>query len=216
MKAIRLPMLTKILLVFITTFLTSFINAETSVEVKLQAYFEEDRGWCLDLRGPPQRAQPLGGIHGHTCYLYDGTVSLDQGYVKEDILGKNIFRLAAFPDQCMTLYEPKSGSFVSMETCDGRITQEISLNENGRVSPKMAPDLCLTIGTETLPGGGGTPMHILRSATFDTCDDSIADRQKWELRAEWNGLAEATEPRTWEPTPRQRGAGGGGGTRARN
>lgn len=206
MKTIIFSMPSKVFIVIFATLFASFLSAETPVEVKLKAYFEEDRGWCLDLRGPPQRAQPLGGVHGHTCYLYEGTVSLDQGYSKEDILEKNIFRLVAFPDQCMTIYEPKAGAFASMETCDGRVTQDISLNETGHIVPAMAPNLCLTIHTETLPGGGGTPLHILRETTFETCDDSIAERQEWGLRAEWNGLAEATEPRTWEPVPRQRRA----------
>ena len=211
MKINLLSSLLKTITAVSVLFFVSFASAQTPVEVKLKAFFEEDRGWCLDLRGPPQRAQPLGGVHGHSCYLYQGEVSLDQGYVQEDIVEKNIFRLAAFPDQCMTIYEPKAGSFISMETCDGRITQDISLTEEGLVIPAMAPDLCMTIGTESLPGGGGTPLHILRDASFDTCDSSIAERQTWELRSEWTGLGQATEPRTWTPQARQAGAGGGGG-----
>lgn len=185
-------------------FFASVLSAETAVEVKLQSYFEENRGWCLDLRGPPQRAQPLGGVHGHTCYLYQGSVSRDQGYAKEDILEKSRFRLAGFPDQCMTIYEPNAGSFVSVETCDDRITQKINLNDVGQIVPAMEPSLCLTISSETMPGGGANPLHILRDVTFEKCDDSIASRQLWELREEWTGLAETTQPRTWEPVPRQR------------
>ena len=60
---------------------------------------------------------------------------MDQGYIKEDILEKNIFRMSSFDDQCMTLYEPKAGSFASLETCDSRITQDISLTETGHIIP---------------------------------------------------------------------------------
>ena len=82
--------------------------------------------------------------------------------------------MSSFDDQCMTLYEPKAGSFASLETCDGRITQDISLTETGHIIPAMAPDLCLTLGTLTLPGGGANPLHILKSVDFQSCDDSIA------------------------------------------
>lgn len=203
MNASRLLMFHWVSTLAVSLFFSGIANAQTPVEVKLQAYFEEDRGWCLDLRGPPPRAQPLGGVHGHTCYLYQESVSRDQGYSKEDILENDRFRLAGFPNQCMTIYEPSAGSFVSMETCDDRVTQHISLDDSGHIVPKMDTSLCLTIGTETLPGGGGTPLHILRDATFEACDDSIADRQLWELREEWSGSAETTQPRTWEPVPRQ-------------
>ena len=208
----KTKLLTKIFIALAVLFVVAPASAQTPVEVKLQAFLEEDRGWCLDLRGPAIRAAIKGGVHGHTCYLYQGNgVSLDQGYIQEDILEKDTFRMSSFDDQCMTLYEPKSGAFASLETCDGRITQDISLTETGHIIPAMAPDLCLTIGTQTLPGGGSSPLHILKSVDFQTCDDSISERQTWELRAEWTGLGEATEPRTWEPVPGGMAGGGGMG-----
>ena len=207
----KTSILTKTLTALAVMFVLSPASAQTPVEVKLQAFLEEDRGWCLDLRGPAIRAAVKGGVHGHTCYLYqENGVSLDQGYVKEDILENNIFRLSSFPDQCITVYEPKDGGFASIETCDGRVTQEISLTETGHIVPAMAPDLCLTIGTETLPGGGSNPLHILKAVDFRTCDESISDRQTWELREEWTGLGEATMPRTWTPAPGGMGGGGMG------
>ena len=51
-------------------------SAETPVEVKLIAAIEEDRGWCLDLRGRLGNAQPVGGLHGHTCDSYAGKAGL--------------------------------------------------------------------------------------------------------------------------------------------
>ena len=54
-------------------------------------------------------------------------------------------------------------------------------------------------------------MHILKSVDFQSCDESISDRQTWELREEWTGLGEATLPRTWEPAPGGMGGGGMGG-----
>jgi len=168
-KSMKINMLNKLLVVLGVLFAVSTASAQTPVEVKLKAFFEEDRGWCLDLRGPAIRAAVKGGVHGHTCYLYqENGVGDDQAYVQEDILEKDIFRLAAFPDQCLTLYEPKAGSFGSFETCDGRVTQDISLTDTGHIIPAMAPDLCLTFGTDSLPGGGANPLHILKPVDFQT------------------------------------------------
>ena len=175
--------------------------AETSVEVKLIAAMEEDRGWCLDLRGRLDNAQPVGGLHGHTCDSYSGFgIGADQGYSQEDIFEKDQFRLVVF-DKCLTLYEPKPGSFVSLETCDGRAAQQIALNDSGQIVPTYMPQLCLTMDPVVQPDGRGTPLHIMRDVTFELCDDESSERQLWELRAEWTGPQETTAERTFQANP---------------
>ena len=183
-------------------------QAETPVEVKLIAPIEEDRGWCLDLRGGQNNGQPIGGLHGHTCYTYNGRgPTPDQAFVMENVREQNEFRLVEFNDKCMTLYEPKAGAFISMETCDGRATQVINMNESGQIIPDMMPGHCLTIGTVVLPGGGGRPLHIMRDVTFEACDSEINERQLWELRAEWNGPEETTAERPFASNPNARPPG---------
>ena len=178
------------------------VNAQTPVEVKLIAPIEEDRGWCLDLRGGQNSGEPIGGLHGHTCYTYNGNgVTSDQAFVMENIHEQNEFRLVDFNDKCMTLYEPKDGSFISMETCDGREAQDFMLNETGQIIPEMMPDLCLTINPVALPGGGGNPVHIMRDVSFDLCDNNINERQLWELRAEWTGPERTTAERPYAVNP---------------
>jgi len=107
--------------------------------------------------------------------------------------------MSGFPELCMTLYEPRAGSFISIETCDDRPTQDFVLNDKGEIISEMVPDLCLTIGDLSLPGGGGRPLHILREATFEKCGSVAAEFQTWELRSEWTGLEEVTLERTWQP-----------------
>ncbi len=178
------------------------VNADTPVEVKLIAPIEEDRGWCLDLRGRMNNAAPIGGVHGHTCDTYSGNGPIvDQAFSMEDVTEDDTFRLLAFSDKCLTLYEPKEGSFVSMETCDGRKTQSIMMNESGQIIPRMLPELCLTAGSVVLPGGGGNPLHLMRDISFEGCDSDINERQLWEFRAEWNGLEEATAERPYASNP---------------
>ena len=178
------------------------INAQTRVEVKLIAPIEEDRGWCLDLRGGQNSGAPIGGLHGHTCYTYNGNgVTSDQAFVMENIYEKNEFRMVDFSDKCMTLYEPKDGSFISMETCDEREAQDFMFNDAGQIIPEIMPELCLTIHSVTLPGGGGNPVHFLRDLSFDACDSNINERQLWELRSEWTGPEKATAERTYAVNP---------------
>lgn len=180
------------------------VNAETPVEVKLIAAIEEDRGWCVDLRGGQNNGATIGGLHGHTCYTYNGRgPTPDQAFVMENIQEENEFRMVEFNDKCMTLYEPKAGSFISMETCDGREAQAIIMNEAGQISPEMMPELCLTMGSVVLPGGGGRPLHIMRDVTFEECDSTINERQLWELRAEWTGPQETTAERPFAANTRR-------------
>jgi hypothetical protein len=169
------------------------VNAQTPVEIKLIAPIEEARGWCLDLRGGAGAGEPIGGLHGHTCYTYNGNgPTNDQAFVMEGIHESNEFRMVAFNDLCMTLWEPKDGSFISIETCDDRAQQDFVLNDAGRINPEIMPELCLTLNSVTVPGGGGNPLHLMRDVSFDTCDDSISERQTWELRAEYDGPEETT------------------------
>ena len=186
-------------------FFTISANAQTPVEVKLKAPIDEDRGWCLDLRGGQNNGAPIGGVHGHTCYTYNGNgPTKDQAFVMENIKDQNEFRMVEFNDKCMTLFEPNEGSFVSIETCDGRETQVIAMNETGQITPEMTPELCLTAGSVVLPGGGGNPVHIMRDISFEACDSTINERQLWELRAEWTGPEEATAERTFPVNPVRR------------
>lgn len=187
-------------------------HAETPVEVKLIAAFEEARGWCLDLRGGQNNGEPIGGLHGHTCYTYNGNgPTPDQAFVKENIVENNEFRLVHFEDKCMTLFKPLHGSFISLETCDGRNAQQFVLDEAGHIKPAVLPELCLTIGQAVIPGGGGRPLHIMRDVTFDACDEAFSDRQTWELRAEWTGPADTTAERPYESNPNAAPPGGGPG-----
>jgi len=183
--------------------LSSQVFAQTPVEVKLVAAFEEDRGYCLDVRGAPGKTAPIGGLRTESCKMYSlREPGEDQAFDMENIHENNEFRMSKFGDKCLTLYKPARGSFVSLETCDGRTAQSIKLNANGQISPEIMPELCLTIGAVTLPGGGGKPLHIWRNVTFEDCDTSIHDRQSWELRAVWSGPQEATVERPYKPNPK--------------
>jgi len=73
-------------------------------------------------------------------------------------------------------------SWIALTKCDGRAEQGFEMTADGLIRSKAAPELCITLGLDTVPGGGGNPMHQIRAATLDTCSDEKAIYQKWRLR----------------------------------
>lgn len=180
-------------------------SAQTPVEIKLIAAIQEARGWCLDVRGAPGKTEPIGGLRSETCKMYsDNKPTEDQAFYMEDIQKNNQFRMVDFSDKCITLYEPAAGSFVSLETCDGRAAQAIKFHDTGHIIPEMMPELCLTISDLVMPGGGGRPLHLMRDVTFEQCDPAIDIRQTWEMRTEWTGFQETTGERPFIANPNAR------------
>jgi hypothetical protein len=194
---------------YLLVFLASSAYAQTSVEVKLVAPMDEARGWCIDIRGGPNNIVLIGGVQAHTCSTYNGRgVAADMAFIMENILDQGEFRLHSFEDKCLTVYEPNPGSFATIETCDGRTAQQIVMTADGRISPKTVPDLCLTVGPASLPGGGSRPLHIIRDLVFDTCDSEIDERQVWELRSEYDGPQDRTADLRYEINPNALPPGG--------
>jgi|SaaInl5LU_22_DNA_1037371.scaffolds.fasta_scaffold02650_5 hypothetical protein len=165
------------------------------VEIKLIDAQDETRGWCVDLFAHLQNAKPLGGFQGHDCFLYFGSgPQIDQGFV-EELIPQGEFRLPYW-DICMTLQEPKHHSYIAAEPCIGEPAQKFTMHDDGRITADMAPELCLTIGSITIPGGGrlapvgarppadNADIPQIRRMTFDNCSEEpvVAVLQKWELR----------------------------------
>ncbi len=163
------------------------LHAQTLTEVKLISPLEETRGWCVDLFAHLRGGLPIGGFQGHNCFSYMGNgVTEDQGFDFEQIEEKGEIRIVYF-DRCMTLHEPNAGSFVAAEPCDGGEAQRFDIQADGQIAPAGAADLCLTMGTDSVPGGGGDPIHLIRRLSFEPCETESAERQRWELRTKYEG-----------------------------
>lgn len=184
-------------LVFLSTFLFSqSAIAVTKAELRLIAPLEETRGWCVDLFAHLTNALPIGGFQAHNCFYYIGnSPTEDQAFDAELFEEEGRIRIVHF-DACMTLHEPNPGSFVATEPCDGGEAQDFDIKETGEIVPKMASELCLTVGSRPVTGGGGDPIHLIRKLSFETCDDTIADRQRWKLRKEGTEYIEDTPTMT--------------------
>lgn len=160
--------------------------AEELYEVTLaERLGDEPRGWCIDAAGHQKNAIMAGGLHAHTCYSYEGEgkyrVAEDQGFVKQDIAGKDRFRLGAF-GYCMSLSARRANSWIALTPCDDRPEQDFVLTDQGQIKSTMAPELCVTLGTRTVPGGGGTPVHQIRDLRMQRCGEGQAGLQIWRLR----------------------------------
>jgi hypothetical protein len=172
---------------FAATAFVSTLQAQTLTELKLQSPLEETRGWCVDLFAHLTGGLPIGGFQGHNCFSYMGNgVTEDQGFDLEQIQNEATIRIVYF-DRCMTLNEPNPGSFVAAEPCDGGHAQRFEMQADGRIVPDDAPELCLTVGTDSVPGGGGEPIHLIRRLSFETCSEEAAERQQWEFRTSFDG-----------------------------
>jgi len=168
-------------------FFTSAAQADSAVEVVLiETLPDEARGWCIDAAGHQQNAIMAGGVHGHTCYSYEGRIAVDQGFSLEDIENKGVFRLVEF-DHCMSIAIREADSWIALTPCDGRIEQQFEITEDGRIISKAAPELCITLGTDMVFGGGGNPIHKIRTSTLDTCSDQKAKLQRWRFRDNKDG-----------------------------
>jgi hypothetical protein len=70
--------------------------AETEMEVVLIEHIpDEARGWCIDSAGHQINAIMEGGVHGHTCYSYEGQLAVDQKFDAEGV-ENGYLRLSAF------------------------------------------------------------------------------------------------------------------------
>ncbi|MDB4511864.1 RICIN domain-containing protein [Arenicella sp.] len=176
---------------------TPFEDSNNRVEIKLIAPLDETRGWCVDLFAHLANALPLGGFQGHNCFLYLGKgVTEDQGFDFDLFKKTGELRLVYF-DVCMTLYTPDSGSFIAAESCSGEDMQRFEMSDLGEIRPMAAPELCLTLGDLSVPGGGrlapigarppatNEGIHLIRRLTFTSCNDDNATLQQWSFRSDY-------------------------------
>lgn len=175
------------------------------IEIKLVDPLDEPRGWCVDLFAHLRNALPLGGFQGHNCFLdMERGPTEDQGFDAGKFEQEGVLDLAYW-DVCLTLHDPNPRSFVAAETCTGEPAQEFEWSSAGQIIPKIAPELCLTLGSSTIPGGGrlapvgarppkdNVDIPQIRRLSFETCSDENAVLQSWEPRREYERV-EATYP----------------------
>ena len=75
-------------LIFLSLLSLSGPVAAELVEIHLIDLLDEDRGYCLDIKGFKSRAKIERGLQAHTCYSYQGNIAIDQAFDSFEF-GKN-------------------------------------------------------------------------------------------------------------------------------
>jgi hypothetical protein len=179
----------KFLLIFFTysiLFLPNTVRSEDAselVEVNLVNQIDEQRGYCIDIKGYKLRAEVNRGIQAHTCYSYQGQIAVDQGFDRKKIINNQFF-LPGF-NVCMEASSIAASGKLLLKDCNLRDVQKFILMNDGRISLVSNKKLCLTVSQgESRKGGGGSPAHLIRSVLFQPCSDKLMNYQKWNIRSD--------------------------------
>jgi len=173
------------LLCFLTqaSLFSSAVAIAADVEVTLKDNLDGDlNGYCLDIKGGGRNINPADGLQAHTCYSYRGDLGTDQAIDPEGI-ARGEFKVVAF-DVCATMESTEAGAEVALSACDGGDAQQFVFAENGNISPKSAPGMCLTAGNETTFGRGGTSPHQIKTLTLQSCGGDLTAYQEWTTRTQ--------------------------------
>ena len=154
--------------------------AET-VEVYLLNNLNDSRGFCVDMAGYKTNADVNKALQAHSCYSYQGSVSVDQGFDVSKI-SNGEFKLPFF-NVCMEVENAESSSGLVLRGCDKSPKQQFLFEDDGKIKPVNDLSLCLTASGDFREGGGGSPVHLIRDISLIACDASFSARQNWGLRS---------------------------------
>jgi hypothetical protein len=153
--------------------------AET-VEVYLLNNLNDTRGFCIDMTGYKTNADVNKALQTHSCYSYQGSVSVDQGFDVSKI-SNGEFNLPFF-NVCMEVESAESSSGLVLRGCDKNPKQQFVFEDDGKIKPINDLGLCLTASSDYREGGGGSPVHLIRDLSLIDCGASFSTRQSWGLR----------------------------------
>ncbi len=147
-------------------------------ELQLVSKLDDQRGYCIDIRGHNERAKVQRGLQAHTCYSYRGQIGVDQAF-DASLIASGKFYLPAF-DVCMAAENRTQGSRLILTRCTNQTLQKFALNSDNEIKLVANNELCLTVnGGESKEGGGGTPVHLMRRLTLESCATTKNDYKNW-------------------------------------
>ena len=151
------------------------------VEIYAINQIDDQRGYCLDIKGHKLKAKIERGLQAHTCYSYQGEIAVDQGFdpVK---LTKNDFFFPAF-GVCMEATDFKSAATLKLAKCNNKRLQDFKWDNYGRIYLGGDSKLCVTIASDKArDGGGGSPVHRIRNLSLEFCRVDVNPYQIWAIR----------------------------------
>ena len=151
------------------------------VEVYLLSPLNDSRGFCLDVIGYKNSADVKKGIQAHSCYSSQDEISVDQGFDKARI-ALNEFFIPHFK-VCLVADKIKESAIVRLNNCDYSENKKFILQNDGKIQPPSNLDLCLTASENYREGGGGNPVHLIRTLSLEICNNNLSSRQTWGTRS---------------------------------
>ena len=150
------------------------------VEIYLLDPLEDSRNFCIDIVGSKANADIQSGLQAHTCYSYQGEISVDQGFDKQRISEQEFF-MPSF-EVCMTFNS--SANDLALSVCNGSELQKFTFLTNGNIVVNSDPNLCVTVDqNDAREGGGGNPIHLIRDLQIEECQESLSIYQSWGTRS---------------------------------
>jgi hypothetical protein len=173
----------KLTVLFYLIFLFPNIVSSRMVEIHSLEQMDDQRGFCIDIRGHKSKAKINSGLQAHTCYSYQGSIAVDQGFDSLK-LDKGRFYLPAF-DVCMEADSNTASASLRLSKCQDEELQKFEWDNNGRIYLINNMKLCLTIAQgKSRKGGGGSPVHLIRNLSMELCGDTLQAFQMWGARSE--------------------------------
>ena len=153
-----------------------------TAEVYLLNNLNDTRGFCIDMTGYKTNADVNKALQAHSCYSYQGSVSVDQGFDVSKISNSE-FNLPFF-NVCMEVESAESSSGLILRGCDKNPKQQFVFEGDGKIKPVNDLSLCLTASTNyDWYGGGFRPVYIVRDLFVGSCNPAFSERQSWGLRS---------------------------------
>ena len=152
------------------------------VEIHLIDPVDEDRGYCIDIKGHKSKAKIQRGLQAHTCYSYQGKIAVDQAFDSLSF-GENRLYLSGF-DVCVRAESMRPAASLELERCrEGEELQKFGWDDKGRIYAVANPRLCITVAEgEARQGGGGNPAHLIRNLSLEYCSATLMPTQQWSFR----------------------------------
>ena len=164
-------------------FLTLFSRTawgDNLAEVQLVSKLDDQRGYCIDIRGHKDRAKVQRGLQAHTCYSYQGQIGVDQAF-DVHLVATGRFYLPYF-DVCMAAENSSQGSRLILIRCAEQNLQKFDLNSANEIRLVVNNELCLVVNDgKSKEGGGGTPIHLMRRLTLENCVTTKGKYKHWRL-----------------------------------
>ena len=172
----------KLSLTLVCLFFSQIVLGESDVdlvEIKLIDNLDDERGFCIDIKGYKLKAKINRGLQAHTCYSYQGEVAVDQGFDANRFKYKKLF----FPNFNVCVSSTSSKKTLSLNLIKCINAQKFVIGEDNTIRLKNNINLCLTVAKgNSRKGGGGLPAHLIRNLTMQTCNHQISIYQTWGIR----------------------------------